>query len=71
MSGSSLTLAVNGQQRDVAPGTTVDQLVGSVARSATGVAVAVNDAVIPRAGWSTTPLHDGDRVEVLAAVPGG
>lgn len=71
MNGGMLALAVNGEPRDVIAGTTVGQLVGSVARAATGVAVAVNDAVVPRADWSTTPLRDGDRVEVLTAVPGG
>ena len=71
MTGGTLTLVVNGTRRDVDPGTTVDALVGSVAASPAGVAVAVNDTVVPRAGWSTTALRDGDRVEVLTAVPGG
>ena len=66
-----LSLAVNGEPRHVTAGTTVGQLVGSLASAATGVAVAVNDAVVPRADWSTTPLRDDDRVEVLTAAPGG
>jgi sulfur carrier protein len=36
-----------------------------------GVAVAVNDEVVPRRAWSATALADGDRVEVLTAVQGG
>ena len=36
-----------------------------------GVAVALNGTVVPRAQWSATPLADGDRVEVLTAVQGG
>jgi sulfur carrier protein len=36
-----------------------------------GVAVAVNDEVVPRRVWSATALADGDRVEVLTAVQGG
>lgn len=36
-----------------------------------GIAVAVNDRVVPRAAWSSTHLAPGDRVEVLQAVAGG
>ena len=36
-----------------------------------GVAAAVNEAVVPRSQWRGTLLGDGDRVEVLTAVQGG
>jgi len=37
----------------------------------TGVAVAINDAVVPRARWSQTTLGEGDTVEIIHAVQGG
>ena len=36
-----------------------------------GVAIAVDDAVVPRGAWSTTTVRPGDRVEVVTAVQGG
>jgi sulfur carrier protein len=36
-----------------------------------GVAVALDDAVVPRGAWATTTIKAGDRVEVVAAVQGG
>ena len=36
-----------------------------------GVAVAVNDAVVPRAAWPATALTEGDRVLVIQATQGG
>lgn len=36
-----------------------------------GVAVAVDDAVVPRSAWGTTNVRPGDRVEVVTAVQGG
>jgi sulfur carrier protein len=33
--------------------------------------VAVEGEVIPRAEWGSTPLAEGQRVEVLTAVQGG
>jgi sulfur carrier protein len=38
---------------------------------ARGVAVAVDGAVVPRAGWETFAIPDGARVEVLTAMQGG
>jgi sulfur carrier protein len=35
------------------------------------VAIAVNDAVVPRAAWATVALVDGDRIEIITAVAGG
>lgn len=36
-----------------------------------GVAVALNEAVVPRSAWSTTHIGAGDRLEVLSIAPGG
>lgn len=36
-----------------------------------GVAVAVNDEVVPRGEWSSTALADGDVIEIVKAVQGG
>jgi sulfur carrier protein len=36
-----------------------------------GVAVAIDDAVVPRGAWGTTTVRPGDRVEVVTAVQGG
>lgn len=36
-----------------------------------GVAIAVNGRVVRRSEWETTPVHDGDRVEIVRAMQGG
>jgi sulfur carrier protein len=36
-----------------------------------GVAVAVNDDVIPKSRWRTAALKPDDRIEVIHAVQGG
>jgi len=66
-----IVLTVNGDRADVAAGTTVAGLVASLGRDARGVAVAVNEAVVPRGAWPRTALRPGDRVEVLRAAQGG
>lgn len=67
----TVQLLVNGQAREVAAGSTVDQMVAAVTGLDSGVAVAVNGEVIPRRGWPATPVGDGDQIEIVMAVQGG
>ncbi|KAB1145582.1 sulfur carrier protein ThiS [Streptomyces luteolifulvus] len=66
-----MNISVNGERREIAPGTALDTLVRSLTAAPSGVAAALNETVVPRAQWSATPLAEGDRVEVLTAVQGG
>ncbi|MFJ3230263.1 sulfur carrier protein ThiS [Streptomyces sp. NPDC086787] len=66
-----MNISVNGERREIAPGTDLDTLVGSLTAAPRGVAAAVNETVVPRGQWSATDLAEGDRVEVLTAVQGG
>ncbi|WP_031483324.1 sulfur carrier protein ThiS [Streptomyces bicolor] len=66
-----VTVSVNGERRRIEPGTALDTLVKSLTAAPSGVAAALNETVVPRAQWASTPLSEGDRVEVLTAVQGG
>ncbi|HVL98752.1 MAG TPA: sulfur carrier protein ThiS [Egibacteraceae bacterium] len=68
-----MNVVVNGQDRAVPDGATVADLVAEHGPAAAGdrIAVAVNGEVVPRRAWATTPVADGDRVELLAAIQGG
>jgi sulfur carrier protein len=66
-----MTVTVNGDPRELAPGTTLADLVTQLVPSAKGIAAAVNGEVVPRRAWSATKLADGTAVEVVTAVQGG
>lgn len=68
-----MIVTVNGQRRELEPGVTVANLVAQldVAPDARGVAVALDDAVVPRSRWSETPVAEGALVEIVAAIGGG
>lgn len=66
-----MKVTVNGEDRSVAEDCSVDDLAASLGVGPSGVAVAVNGEVVPRSSWPATPLHDGDRVELLGAMQGG
>ena len=66
-----MNVSVNGEPREFAPGTALDTVVRTLTPAPSGVAAALNETVVPRAQWPSTPLSEGDRVEVLTAVQGG
>jgi sulfur carrier protein len=66
-----MSIIVNGDPSDVAPGSTVRALIDALDLPDRGVAVAVDAEVVPRGEWETFAIADGARVEVLVAVQGG
>ncbi|MEY9213066.1 sulfur carrier protein ThiS [Thermobifida halotolerans] len=62
---------INGEERRLDPDTTVADVVRSLTSAESGVAVALNDDVVPRTAWAQTVVSPGDRVDVLTAVQGG
>ncbi|OBG51731.1 MULTISPECIES: sulfur carrier protein ThiS [unclassified Mycobacterium] len=65
-----MIVVVNERKVEVDERTTVAALLESLGYPDRGVAVAMDDAVLPRSRWSAT-LSDGSRLEVLTAVQGG
>lgn len=68
-----MRVTVNGAGRDLDEGATVADaaaLVG-VRPGDPGVAVALDDHVVPTAGWTTTRVREGARVEIVRATAGG
>jgi len=66
-----MQVSVNGSAADVAVGTTVAALLDGQAIDPRGVAIAVNEAVVPKSTWGRVVLVDGDRIEILVAAQGG
>lgn len=68
-----MTIWLNGEQRDLAAGTSLVAAVQATGAEPgmRGIAVAVDGEVVPRAEWDRTRLADGQRVEVVQAVQGG
>ena len=64
---------INGQQRRLPDGATVERAVRAAGApdGGRGVAVAVDGEVVPRGEWQRRRLREGERIEVLNAVQGG
>jgi len=67
-----MNIRVNDQPRDVALGATLLDLLRELALAeCKGVAVAINDTVVPRTTWPKHPLRESDSVLVIQATQGG
>jgi thiamine biosynthesis protein ThiS len=69
--GEGVTVRVNGDDRLVAPGTTVAGLVAEMGLEPRGLAVAVDGEVVTRRTWPDRALAAGEQVEVLSIAQGG
>jgi thiazole synthase len=63
---------LNGEPTALPDGATVAAAIeASGAAAQRGLAVAVDGEVVPRSEWDATRLHEGQKIEVLAAIQGG
>ncbi|MES2432472.1 MAG: sulfur carrier protein ThiS [Pseudomonadota bacterium] len=65
-----MRIELNGSQHDISAATLAEALT-ELGYGGVALATALNGAFIATTARATTPLHDGDRVEVLAPMQGG
>jgi sulfur carrier protein len=65
------TVQVNGRSLAFAGGALLDVLVALNMEARTGMAVALNDRVVPRSQWPQQAVSVGDRITLITATAGG
>ncbi|MGI4727563.1 MAG: sulfur carrier protein ThiS [Janthinobacterium lividum] len=67
-----MEVTVNQQNFTVSEVCSVEQLLTvTLNLSATGVAVAVNQTIVPKSDWNTHLLHPQDQIMLIKATQGG
>jgi sulfur carrier protein len=66
-----LDVTVNGETREIPPGTTVAQLLERLRLQPRHVAVERNLNLVPRSQHAACVLETGDRLEIVTLVGGG
>jgi len=68
-----MKIRVNGEDKEVCSNLNVHDLLIALALNPTqaGIAVAVDQEVIPKTKWQATELREGSEVEIIRAVQGG
>lgn len=66
-------ITVNGEDREVSDELTIMELLElmDVRFREVGLAVAVNDEVVPKSEYKTRKVKEGDKVEIVQLVGGG
>lgn len=66
-----MTIVLNGEPKECADGLSLAEFVAQLGLKADRVAVELNRQIAARNRWSETPLHEGDRLEIVHFVGGG
>ena len=65
-----MKLTINGEPQ-LSSAKTLGALVETLGMKPDRVAIELNREIVPRDQWPQTPLHDGDRLEIVHFVGGG
>lgn len=66
-----IAVYINGEAREFAEAPTCTELIAQLQLTGRRVAIERNGEIVPRSGFSSCRLADGDRLEIVAAVGGG
>jgi len=66
-----ITLVVNNKRQEFSQDISVERLLSELKMEAQGIAVAVNNKVIPKTAWEIKFLNDHDKVTIIQATQGG
>jgi thiamine biosynthesis protein ThiS len=67
----AVRLMVNGENRAFESLTDLAALVASLGLDSRKVAIERNLEIVPRSAYATTPLSEGDRIEIVHFIGGG
>jgi sulfur carrier protein len=65
-----MSITVNGEEKDLTA-TTIAALIESLGYQSGSVAIACNEAFVPRGKYAETPVQSGDRIEIVSPMQGG
>ena len=66
-----MNIKVNGEDKEVAEGTTAEGLLEALGIKPPGIAVEINREIVSRRDHAGRVLKDGDAVEIIRIVGGG
>lgn len=69
--GRQMHISVNGEQREFKGVADVAGLVAALGLDVRKVAVERNLEIVPRSTYASTPIADGDRIEIVTFIGGG
>ena len=66
-----MNITVNDERYSLDMPVTISQLLIELKQPSMGVALAINDIIIPRENWNTQMINEGDTILLFQAIAGG
>lgn len=66
-----MNITVNDEQYSLDMPVTICQLLIQLEQPSIGVALAINETIVPRENWETHFINDGDTILLFQAIAGG
>lgn len=66
-----LNVLVNNETHQVDPSTSLLQLIHRLEINTKGIAIAINQSVVPQPSWNSTLLQNNDDILIITATQGG
>lgn len=66
-----MKVQVNSKEIEITPDSTLTQLTAQLELTVQGIAIAVNNKMIPRSEWEHFSLHENDNLVIIKAACGG
>lgn len=66
-----MNITVNNELYSLDMPVTISQLLIQLKQPSMGVALAINDIIIPRENWDTQMINEGDTILLFQAIAGG
>ncbi|EEI49561.1 sulfur carrier protein ThiS [Proteus mirabilis] len=66
-----MNITVNDERYSLDMPVTISQLLIELKQPSMGMALAINDIIIPRENWNTQMINEGDTILLFQAIAGG
>jgi sulfur carrier protein len=66
-----MKIVLNGETRQVAPGSTLSEMLAAAGYANRRIAVEINREIVPKSVHEQRLIRDGDHIEVVHALGGG
>ena len=66
-----MKLTINGETREILKSQNLEELIRELDIQAPHFAMALNQQVVPKTKYASTPIQENDEVEIVHAVGGG
>ncbi|MFK8037393.1 MAG: sulfur carrier protein ThiS [Crocinitomicaceae bacterium] len=66
-----IEVSINSQNKTIAKNTSLEELLAIINQSKNGIAIAINNQVVPKNDWPNFHLNANDKLLIIKATQGG